>query len=155
VPTPAYFPPLTLPDPEGRPRALAEAWEQGDALVLVGHGDCPTTRRALPYLDRIDRRRPPDRRVVLVLQDEPEAARALVAEEGLSVPVLLEPDPYPLARALGLVAVPTLYLVTRGGAIDASSIGFRRSDLEDLARRLGVASPLFEPDDPAPAFRPG
>jgi hypothetical protein len=155
VPTPGAFPPLTLADLEGHPRALAEAWGQGDALFLVGHGDCPTTRRALPYLDRIHRGCPPDRRVVLVLQDEPDAARALVAEAGLSVPVLLEPDPYPLARALGLVAVPTLYLVTRGGAIQASSIGFRRPDLEDLARRLGVAPPLFAPDDPAPAFRPG
>lgn len=149
------FPAMALPDLEGRPRALDEAWSGGRALVLVGHGDCRTTRESLPYVDRIHRRRGGGATVVVVLQDDRDVAHELVAELGLDVPVRLEPDPYPLARALDLVAVPTLYLVERGGAIEQASIGLRRSDLEGFAARLGVAGPLFTPEDGIPEFRPG
>ena len=51
------FPALALPDLEGTTRSLAEAWAEGDALILIGHRDCKTTRQTLPYLDRIHRRR--------------------------------------------------------------------------------------------------
>jgi hypothetical protein len=155
VAPPVAFPTVALADLEGRSRPLEETWRQDRALVLVGHGDCHTTRLVLPYLDRIHRRRGKDATVVLVLQDDPDAARALVSELSLDAPVRLEPDPYPLARALDLVAVPSLYLVERGGKIDRTSIGFRRSDLEGFAAGLGVPGPLFTPEDRAPDFRPG
>lgn len=149
------FPSLALPDLEGALRPLAAAWAEGEALIAVGHHECRTTREALPFLDRIHRRRRAGTGTLLVLQDDAEAARALVSELGLGVPVRLEPHPYPLAKAIGLGVVPTLFLVERDGAIARVSEGFRRSDLEALAKRLGVAGPLFAPDDLAPAFRPG
>jgi len=34
------FPALALPDLEGNARSLAEAWAEGDALILIGHRDC-------------------------------------------------------------------------------------------------------------------
>jgi hypothetical protein len=152
---PAAFPPVALSGLDGRPHPLVEAWGGGRVLILVGHADCRTTRDCLPYLDRIHRRRGEGSSALLVLQDDAAAARSLVSELSLDVPVLLEPDPYPLARALSLEAVPALYLVERGGGIDRVSVGFRRKELEELARRLGVSGPLFTPEDEAPSFRPG
>lgn len=152
---PEAFPAIALPDLEGRLQPLEDAWAEGEALVLVGHLDCRTTRQVLPYVDRIHRRRRAGTRVVLVLQDDREAARAVVDELDLGVPVRLEPDPYPLARALGLGAVPTLYLVERGGRIERGSVGFSRADLQGFATRLGVRGPLFAPEDEAPELRPG
>lgn len=149
------FPALALPDLEGIPRPLSEAWADGEALVLIGHRSCKTTRQTLPYLDRIHRRRGSGRAVRLVLQDDPETARDLVRDLGLEVPVRLEGDPYPLAAELELVAVPTLFVVGRDGRIAAMSEAFSRKDLEAFAARLGVEGPLFEADDPSPAFRPG
>jgi len=149
------FPALALPDLEGTTRSLAEAWAEGDALILIGHRDCKTTRETLPYLDRIHRRRAPGREARLVLQDDVETARGLVKDLGLAVPVRLESDPYPLAAALGMVAVPTLFLVGRDGGIARTSEGFWRADLEAFADRLGVTGPLFVPEDEAPEFRPG
>jgi len=90
-----------------------------------------------------------------VLQDEVETARGLVKDLGLAVPVRLEADPYPLAAALELVAVPTLFLVGPDGGIARISEGFWRADLEAFAERLGVTGPLFVPEDKAPEFRPG
>lgn len=148
------FPDHALADLDGRVRPLAEAWRDGDALVLIGHRDCSTTRLALPFFERIHRRRTRGT-AVLVLQDDAAAARGLSAELALSVPIRLEPAPYALARALRLEAVPTLVLVERDGRIARVSEGFDRAALEALAARMGVSGPLFEPDDQAPVFRPG
>jgi hypothetical protein len=148
------FPDLAPADLDGRLHSLAEAWRDGEALFLIGHGDCRTTLQAIPYADRIHRRKTRGV-VVLVLQDDVEAARQLSAELGLDLPVRLEPDPYPLARALDLAVVPALVLVDREGRIDRVSVGFRRADLEAFAARLGVAGALFAPEDGAPDFRPG
>ena len=149
------FPRLSLPSLDGHPRPLEALWSAGEALVLLGHGDCKTTRQTLPYVDRIHLGRAPGATVTAVLQDDAVTARALVADQRLELPVLLEADPYPLAAALDLVAVPTLFLLDRAGRIAKTVEGFSRSELESLATRLGVVPPLFGPEDRAPAFRPG
>ncbi len=148
------FPDLVLDDPDGRGHPLKEAWRDGDALVLIGHRDCSTTRLTIPFFERIHRRRTRGT-AVLVLQDDAATARELSAELSLSVPIRLEPLPYPLAAALQLEAVPTLFLVGRDGRITRVSEGFDRDALEGLAERMGIASALFDPADRAPAFRPG
>ena len=152
---PNPFPHHALPDLLGRERALAGAWTAGPALIVVGHRDCATTRLTLPFVDRINNRRPPDTTVIAVLQDEPQAARELVADLGLTLPVVLEADPYPLSAELNLRAAPTLMLVGTDGTIRKAAEGFSRDTLEEFSQALGIAEPLFSPDDTAPARRPG
>ncbi len=149
------FPTLALPDLEGKPHPLAEAWSKGEALFLIGHRNCKTTRDTLPYFDRIHRRSRDGPAVRLVLQDDVDTARALVTTMGLAVPVRLEADPYPVAAALDLAAVPTLFLVDREGKISRVSEAFNRAELEALAAAMGVEGPLFSADDRAPSFKPG
>lgn len=149
------FPDMQLPDVLGEARPLALTWTEGDALILIGHKNCKTTRQTLPYVDRIHRRRSPRRGVVAILQDSPEDALALKKKLGLELPIRLEADPYLLAQAVSLVTVPTLFLVDREGQIRAVSEGFVRAELEEFAARFGVSSPLFTPEDKAPAMTPG
>ena len=149
------FPDMGLHDLSGVERPLSEAWRGGLALVLIGHKGYKTTRETLPYVDRIHRRRAPQHGVLAVLQDEPQDAAELKRSLDLELPLLLEPDPYPLAEALDLVAVPTLFLVGGDGAIVRVSEAFSRADLDAFAGLLGVAGPLFEPDDRMPAIKPG
>jgi hypothetical protein len=149
---PASFPEAALPDLAGRVASLDTAWAEGPALVILGHRSCKTTRQTLPYLDRMHRR---GGQVLAVLQDDPEAARELLAELDLALPVRLEADPYPVATALGITTVPTLMLVEPSGTIVAASEGFRRDDIEAFAGRLGLAPPLFVAEDKAPAQKPG
>lgn len=148
------LPELALPDPEGRERSLAACWAEGEALLLLGHRNCKTTRETLPYLEQIHRRRTRGT-VLAVLQDDGATARELVARLGLTLRVLCEADPYPLAAALRAGVVPTLLLVERGGRVALVSEAFRKPDLEAFAARLGVAGPLFAADDPMPSFKPG
>jgi hypothetical protein len=149
---PPRFPEAALPDVAGNVSRLDAAWAEGPALVFLGHRSCKTTRQTLPYVDRIHRR---GGRVLAVLQDDPEAARELLGELGLALPVRLEADPYALASALGITTVPTLLMVEKAGTIAATSEGFRRDDIEAFAGKLGVAAPLFVPEDKAPAQKPG
>ena len=149
------FPAVSLRDLDGVERSLADAWKDGDALVVLGHRGCKTTRQTLPYVDRIHRRRGKGHAVLAVLQDDADTARALVSSLDLSVPLVLEADPYPLAAELALVTVPTLFLVNNRGGIESVSEGFSRADLESFADRLDVSGPLFTPEDKAPALRPG
>ena len=152
---PALFPDVELPGLDGRRRPLSEAWAQGWALVTIGHGDCQTTRLALPFVDRLHRRAASTAMAVAVLQDTAAEARSLVEQLALELPVRREEDPYPLAQRLMLQTVPTLFLVDPRGLIEGVSEGFRRADLEAFAARLGAAPPLFLPGDDAPALRPG
>jgi hypothetical protein len=149
------FPNLALPDLEGARRPLAEAWREGDALLLIGHKNCKTTRETLPFVDRIHRRRGTPHRVLAILQDDEQTARELQGKLALELPLRLEADPYPVALQLGLTTVPTLFLVDRAGQIRQVSEGFVRKDLETFAERLGVQAPLFTPADKAPAMKPG
>src|SRR5256885_2332510 len=116
---PAAFPDVDLAGLDGKRAPISEAWARGWALIAVGHSECGTTRLCLPFIDRIHHRRPPTSTAVAVLQDSAADARALVEELALELPVRLEEDPYPLATQVGLGTVPTLFLVTPPGRIDA------------------------------------
>jgi hypothetical protein len=144
----------TFPNVTGTPHALASFWATGPSLVLHGHRTCGTTRLCLPFVDRLHRRRTRGT-VVAVLQDTPDVATELARELDLTLPLLLEPDPYPLAAELGLTAVPTLTLVGEDGSVLMEVEGFRRVDFEILADKLGVQGAFFAATDKAPAQRPG
>ena len=150
---PAAFPPLALPALDGGVRVLSRP--AGPTLVALGHGECATTRLLLPYLDRIHRRRAPGTEVVIVLQDTPDDARALVLELQISAPVLLDPEPWALGTALRATTVPVSLLVAPGGTIERAFPAFRRVDVEAAAARLGVQGPVFAAGDRAPALKPG
>lgn len=153
----AEFPRIELSQLGGGREALPDLWRDlsGPTLVMIGHSDCETTRLLLPYVNRIHARRSSGGLVVAVLQDQQAAAQAVVDDLNLDLPVYLEDDPYPLAQRLGLMTVPTLLLVSPAGGILRLSEAFRRDDVEALASSVGVQLPLFEPEDRAPALRPG
>jgi hypothetical protein len=151
---PATFPPLSLAGIEGQERPLAEAWQQGPALIVVGHSGCDTTRFILPYLERAHREHTRGT-ALAILQDEPEEARSLAQRLGLTVPIALDRPPYPLVATLALPLVPVVFLVGEDGRVEAVSEAFRRADLEAFAQRLGVPEPFFRPGEKAPALRPG
>lgn len=126
------------------------------ALVMVGHSDCETSRLMLRALERLHRRRTRDVAVSALLQDEPEEARAVAAELGLSLPLVLDRPPYPMTARLGVATVPVTFVVAGDGGVRESLQAFRRVDVERLASSvLGLASPVFEPEEGVPAHRPG
>ena len=74
---------------------------------------------------------------------------------GLAVPVRLEADPYPVAAALELEVVPTLFLVDREGRIARVVEAFNRADLEALAARGGRRGTALRGRRPRPRVQAG
>jgi hypothetical protein len=148
------FPPVALPTLDGTLEALSHAWTGGPALFAIGHADCATTRLALPYVDRIHRRRGAGAGVLAILQEDAEGARHLAEDLELALPMVLDREPYLLGDQLGLETVPTLIHVDAHGTVAGLSEGFRRDDLQAFAARLGVTPPLFDPTDTTPPLRP-
>ncbi len=150
------LPELALPDPEGRERSLAACWAEGEALLLLGHRSCKTTRETLPYLEQIHRRRTrgdgpggaAGRR-----RHGPRAVRTARADAAGAVRG--RPLPAGSSRSGPASCPPVLLLVERGGRVALVSEAFRKPDLEAFAARLGVAGPLLAADDPMPSFKPG
>jgi hypothetical protein len=124
----------------------------GEALVVFGHSACGTTRLVIPFAERI---RVAGATVALVLQDQEADARSLLRDLAVGAPVWLEEAPYPLAAALGVQAVPTLFLLDPAGQILSLLEGFNRLRLEEMASRLGVTGGLFRAEDAVPSHRPG
>jgi len=93
--------------------------------------------------------------VTVILQDDGASARRLADSLGIEMPIRLEADPYPLATALEVTIVPTVFALTPKGEIVGVSEGFSRADLEAFAERLGVEGPLFGPEDTVAALKPG
>jgi hypothetical protein len=129
--------------------------EADGALVVVGHSECPTTRLMLGALDRLHRRRTRKVAVSALLQDEPGDARALAAELGLALPLVLDGDPYPVTSSLDLEGVPTTFLLGPDGAVRERLEAFSRAEVERLGALLGVEGPVFAPEEKVPAHRPG
>jgi hypothetical protein len=151
----AALPELTLPALVGGPRRLADAWAAGPALLVLAHADCGTSRLALPFVERLHRGRAAGASVVAVLQEDEAGARALAEELALSLPALLDREPYDASRRLGIETVPTLLHVSAAGSLLAVHEGFRRDVFESLAAALGVPQPFFGVADEAPPLRPG
>ena len=129
--------------------------ESEGSVVMVGHSDCETSRLMLRMLDSLSRRRTRPLAVTAVLQDEPDAARALTEELGLTLPLRLDGPPYPLTTPLGLTGVPVTFVLGPDRTVREEIEAFRRADVERLAALLGVPPPVFAPGETVPALMPG
>ena len=95
-----------------------------------------------------------------VSQDSPRDSQRFAKQFGLTFPVLIDREPYPVSRKYGVEFVPTLVLITPDGQVEASGDGFSKSDLVTiqgaLARHFGVTPPaLFQPGEKVPEYKPG
>jgi peroxiredoxin len=134
----------------------------GPVGLLFAKESCPTCRWAFPYLDRIHTRNPdlPPDRIFLVLQENPETARRVVDQYGLTTPILLDVEPWRTSESFAINFVPDGFLLGGDGKIEVSFESFERNGLEEIAARLRAAQrlkpvPLFAAAEGVAAFRPG
>ncbi|MCB9916873.1 MAG: hypothetical protein H6832_00555 [Planctomycetes bacterium] len=120
---------------------------------------CPTCRLALPFIDRIARVAP--ERVLVVMQDEPDVARAYCDGSGATTSVVAtEAAPFVSADAYGLTNVPTWFEVRADVGrltVSASGISFVKDTLQEQFAAAGGEGSLFDARELArlPAMQPG
>lgn len=154
-------PAFDLPDLEGRRHRLEEALSRGPAVAVFWKPTCGTCHLAFPYLQRLVESYPGDGwQLLAVSQDGESASGAFAQEYGLTFPVLVEGEGWPVSKQYDPEATPTLFLIGQDGTIEMTSVGFDKEELNEVARwlaeRLGEAPRIIaEENDGNPRYKPG
>ena len=146
-------PGFNLTGMNGEKVSLAESLKKGPVLAAFFKVSCPVCQYAFPYLERIFRAYSRGAvTVVGVSQNDKKKTAEFAREYGITFPLLLDdPDAYLASNAYGITNVPTLFLISPGGKIEVSSVGWSKRDFEDLNARIAKA--LGKPA--AQIFKPG
>ena len=132
-----------------------------DWLAVFFKNSCPTCRLVFPILQRLHEQvAPAGGRVVGISQDGMEGAGSFARELGLTMPILVDGEDWPVSRLYDVFAVPTLYLIDRAGVVRSSGVGFNKVELQAMAAALaasvGATAPiLYREGESIPDFKPG
>jgi peroxiredoxin len=155
-------PAIALSAIDGGRFSLHEALKHGPVLVAFFKVSCPVCQYTFPFLDRIHKNYGAQKiTIVGVSQNDRRDTAAFLKEYGITFPTLLDdPNGYAVSNAYGLATVPTMFLIGQDGRIEVSSVGWVRSEIEDINGRLAgspqAAIPeLFQPGEQVADFRAG
>lgn len=157
----AAAPLVELPAMDGSRFSLRQKLTAGPVLLAFFKISCPVCQLTLPYLERIYQAGARKLNVVAISQNNRQDTALFLREYGITFPVLLDDtDSYPVSNAYGIDHVPSLFLISPAGEIELDGVGWSRSDMETIHRRLLEASalksvPLFYPGEDLPAFKAG
>jgi peroxiredoxin len=158
-----HAPEIRLSFVDGKKFSLQDALKQGPVVAAFFKVSCPVCQFAFPYLERLFRAYGQSGKITFVgiSQDNAPDTVAFNREFGVTFPSLLdEKGKYPASNAYGLTNVPSIFLISRDGEIEASIVGWSKQDMEQLNRRLAEfsgrpAAPLFLPKESVPEYKPG
>lgn len=153
-------PAFELADLEDRRHRLSADGAQGPAVVVFWKPACGTCDVAAPYLQRLVDVYPDGWRLLAISQDRSESTREFVEKHGLTFPILIDDEGWPVSKQYDPDATPTLFLISEDGTIELAGAGFHKGDLNEISRWLAehLGRPMkviAEADDGNPPLRPG
>jgi peroxiredoxin len=146
-------PDVELKTIDGKRFSLADELAHRPVVLAFFKVSCPVCQYAFPFLERLHKAYG-GKGVTLVgvSQNDAKDTAAFNKEFGVTFPVLLDPrDKYPVSNAYGLTNVPSIFWVGQDGEIEISSVGWVKTDFEDIARKMAEAGAT----SPAVIFKPG
>jgi len=158
----AKAPDFTLKTLDGKSFSLGEELGRGPVVLVFFKVSCPTCQYALPFYERLHKAyRIKGISLVGVSQNDAKDTAAFMKEFGVTFPVLLDDThSYPVSNAYGLTNVPTIFWIAQDGEIEVSSVGWLKSDFEEINRKMaetGKSAPavMFRPGEEVRDFRAG
>lgn len=156
-------PEIKLASLDGQKFSLQDALKRGPVVAAFFKVNCPVCQFTFPYLEKIFQAYGQSGKFTLVgiSQNDASDTRAFNREHRITFPALLdEKGKYPVSNAYGITNVPTLFLISTGGEIETSSVGWFKKDIEELNSDLAFLSSkpaikLFAPGEKVPDFKPG
>jgi peroxiredoxin len=155
-------PEINLTSLEGARFSLHDTLKKGPVVAVFFKVSCPVCQMALPYVQRIFKAYGDNRKLTMtgVSQDNAADTREFNREFGVTFPMLLDGQGYPISRAYGLTNVPTIFLISPDGEIEITIVSWSKREIEELNVRLaeicGVKpAQIFRSGEQVPEFRPG
>lgn len=158
----APLPDTPFPDAEGSDHDLAAALETGPLLLGIYKSSCASSKQMFPFLERFHQRYGEDRLQVFgVSQDSANITRSFARRYGITFPILLEGDDYPISQAFDIMATPTVFLINPDRSVAFTTMGFLKPSLDAFGDAVADAigaphTPLVtDADADIPMFVPG
>lgn len=158
----APYPNGEFTDAEGQAHDLSRAASNGPLLLGIYKSSCASSKQMFPFLERLHERHGGDGLTVLgVSQDSANITRSFARRYGITFPLLLEGDEFPISRAFDIMATPTVFLIEPDGTVAYATMGFMKPALDALGDAVAdaIGKPhqvLVTPDDAdVPMFVPG
>ena len=140
-------PSFTLQDLDEKARSLNDLAEGGLLLLVFYHSGCPTCQLSMPFVGNLARAVKSERVTVWgVSQDDDDESQRFAQVKGLEMPVLIDPEPYPVSQAYGLTNVPTLFLIDFRRRIIDQCVGFAKVDFTRIADTVAGHAGIPTPD---------
>jgi len=151
-----------LTDAEGHTHVLADALARGPVVLGLYKSSCQASKTMFPFLERLHQRFGDQNLTVIgVAQDSANVTRSFARRYGITFPIIVEGDEYPVSRAYDIFATPTVFLIRPEGTIAYQTMGFFRDQVNELGNAVAAelgAPPwdLFTAEDAGtPVFVPG
>jgi peroxiredoxin len=158
----AKAPEFELKTLDGKQFSLCEELAHRPVVLVFFKVSCPTCQYALPFFERLYKAYGHKGvSLVGVSQNDAKDTAAFDKEFGVTFPVLLDDTrSYPVSNAFGLTNVPTVFWIAQDGEIEVLSVGWLKTDFEEINRRMaeaGKAAPalVFKPGEDVRDFRAG
>ena len=159
---PAPLPDELFTDAEGTEHDLKRMLASGPLLLGIYKSSCASSKQMFPFLERLHERYAGDGLHVRgVAQDSANITRSFARRHGLTFPILLEGEGYPISSDFDIMATPTVFLIERDGTVAYTTMGFLKPGLDALGDAVADAvgkphEPLVTAaDDDVPMFVPG
>jgi peroxiredoxin len=158
----AKAPDFQLKSTDGKRFSLQEELARSPVVLAFFKASCPVCQYAFPFLERLHKAYGQTRvTLVGVSQNDPQQTAAFSKEFGVTFPVLLdEQDSYPVSNAYELTNVPTVFWIGQDREIELSSVGWVKSDFEEINRKMAEAAAsapavVFKAAEDVRDYRPG
>jgi peroxiredoxin len=154
-------PNFSLQSLDGKEYSLSAAMKRGPVVVAFFKISCPVCQFTFPFLERLYKRYGGDNVTFLgISQDDMRATRRFAEDHGVTFPVLLDVEGYPVSNGYALTNVPTIFLVDSDGTVRTVCLGFDKVGLEQIAGVLAAQrhvppAAVFFADEHVPAHKPG
>jgi peroxiredoxin len=155
-------PEIKLKTARGEDFSLDAARRQTPVVAAFFKVECPTCQYALPFVQRLSEGYPKDKlRVVAISQNDKAATEAFIKQYKLDIPVAIDDKTqYVASNAYGLTNVPSIFYISTAGKVEASIVGWSKSDMDALntqiAKDTGAPiAPLYKPTEQILEFKAG
>lgn len=134
-------PDFTLPTLDGHKVSLTQLLKRGPVVLAFFKVSCPVCQYAFPFYERLSHGNQDANVTVLgISQDSSRHTADFRREYGVTFPIAIDDDSnhYAVSSAYGLTNVPTLFYIAPNGEIEVSSVGWCKSEVDEINAKLAA-----------------